>query len=93
MSKHTPGPWKTRNLKRSIEVFSPSAGRKVASVPVPQFVDGQQSIDNARLIAAAWDLLQALEGAALVVGHTLADDHPLNVKIRAAIAKATGNAE
>ena len=63
MSKHTPGPWKSRASgarSASFSVIAEMDERLVASVP-PRFhgpgdSDGQA---NARLIAAAPDLLEA----------------------------------
>ena len=89
MSKHTPGPW-TRgwgNFVYQGAKFNPrQMGRHIATCePTTRTQqDWDQVFANARLIAAAPDLLKALEYI-LQWGHCPeADD-----KARAAIAKAT----
>ena len=90
MSKHTPGPWAFDNHE-----FGPfircSAGY-IISGPVTKRPDGK---DNARLIAAAPDLLEALRD---LVGMDVAYQRGPMVKkaveaARAAIAAATGEGE
>ncbi len=97
MNKHTPGPW---------VVGEPNKGPVAGTVPVhtadymESYRTGQLvcsvygtaafSDANARLIAAAPDLLDALQGiqAAWDEGRLLTSDEAANM--RAAIAKATG---
>lgn len=89
MSKHQPGPWKcaATGLARSgmpeYEIHWSDAGECVAEV-----VHGEA---NARLIAAAPELLEACQ-AALSYGNQ--GDHPehgsVNTMLRSAIAKAKG---
>ena len=97
MSAHTKGPWDWRSqgvfgLQRE-ERFSvyPNHGDLARSVAV---VDGPNSDDNARLIAAAPDLLAACEAAkAFVFDDTCRHDSekaPLLALLRAAIARARG---
>ena len=80
MSKHTPGPWK----------------RKIKSVLIPiapyEWAEAYGgSIANARLIAAAPDLLEALkEIVAAADGKGWEQLDPSFKKARAAIAKAEG---
>ena len=91
MSKHTPGPWETsRDAVQEghvqITVYSESDGERVATV--------FQCEANARLIAAAPDLLAALERslnwlASYPGGGTLSRTGPLN-QAHQAIAKAKG---
>jgi hypothetical protein len=51
MNKHTPGPWKIEGEKMTVpKVVDPKSGDLIASIYVPS---------NARLIAAAPDLLEA----------------------------------
>lgn len=101
MSKqsHTPGPWVSRNNM----VFG---GKKCicsnvnAASPTPQNIaeDVAMSIANARLMAAAPELLEALQGMIEVYGGQYNDDClpksstelELIQQARAAIAKATG---
>ena len=97
MSKHTPGPWliaesvvsrhAVTNMRR---IRSKNEGLEHGAVcDVYGIQDGSEASANARLIAAAPDLLEALQGI------VSADDaHELTQKhiesARAAIAKATG---
>jgi len=113
MNKHTPGPWKVDTQERSdgdaIAVF-PSIGGVCICEVVARSGEGrsnpiiQETAEaNARLIAAAPELLEALKGCAAMLaecakqhrldgsgeGHgTLADKHAAIA--RAAIDKATG---
>jgi hypothetical protein len=90
--KHTPGPWE---VKRSgsgypYQVHAPNGNHvkdvtRWASISVPSLPEGEA---NARLIAAAPDLLaivRAVDGH-----HAIPADSHLGERIRAAIAKATG---
>lgn len=95
MSKHTPGPWTFRNgrsvhsAEKSIALCQTGLARK--SVPSPD-----ECMANARLIAAAPELLEELKRA-LYVLETVArnDGYDTEVGIvptvRAVIAKATGS--
>lgn len=65
---HTPGPWKAENLDDEpygrITIHRPGAGRSIATLwqddaPVPEWNAEQWA--NARLIAAAPELLDALK--------------------------------
>lgn len=97
MSKqgHTPGPWFiTGNMTRYIEA-SIGGGliQEVASCG-PTEADngyGEQQMANARLIAAAPELLEALEHAVKTAEWDTYGRASLN-KARAAIAKARGEA-
>ena len=100
--KHTPGPWsifshpnsprlRPKRLTRYFEI-APKAGPALAILP-----EGRADIQevNARLIAAAPDLLEALKGAYDEIRpdgppHGTKDPLP---KIRAAIDKAEGRTE
>lgn len=98
-SKHTPGPWEyAENSANNFDVFG--AGDTV-EVAVVWGLDDPLKAEreaNARLIAAAPELLEALEDSLDLFGVFL--DHSdkgntdmhraLGVKIRAAIAKAKG---
>lgn len=97
--KHTPGPWDQRQRYDTLRDEIGTRGKALATVWV-RAIEGvlthEQSITltaegeaNARLIAAAPELLEALE---LVLGNCL-DSEGLaaaHAKARAAIAKATG---
>ncbi len=86
MSKHTPGPWETH------------FAHDVTGYPAFYIhgMSGDQKRDeptlqaNAKLIAAAPELLQSLEG--LLNALPSATTHPAIAAARAAISKATGAA-
>ena len=95
MSKHTPGPWR---VDSHFNIFY-----KDAMVAFPCISGGLDQKANARLIAAAPELLEALQemfaaeraNSFEIVGRDT-DGHPLNAmgvarkNARAAITKATG---
>jgi len=62
MSKHTPGPWVSKPA--TCGVFAADGNREVARTIWRGPNDDQEHIANNRLIAAAPDLLDALEEAA-----------------------------
>ena len=91
MSEHTPEPWKTRDVATAqwtgwqIAVDGPPPRQPVCDVPFGSF----NAHDNARLIAAAPDLLAACEAyldAMERYGHPDKTDRLM----RAAITKAKG---
>ena len=95
----TPGPWVVvGRLTKYVEARL--VGRLIQEVAAcgPTMADegyGQQQEANARLIAAAPDLLEALQDVdALWMHHSIAHGDgkigPLHEKVIAAIAKATG---
>jgi hypothetical protein len=72
MSKHTPGPWEVKPYawqRGNVSVFAPKFGRApygacVAYTPCSDGVGGAEgALANARLIAAAPELLEALKRA------------------------------
>jgi len=83
--KHTPGPWESGNGTTSIYG---SDGKEVARRIWHGPQDDERSLANARLIAAAPELLAALQYLC-EVSHT--DPRGFDAA-RAAIAKATGGA-
>jgi hypothetical protein len=87
-AQHTPGPWhyemKTRYGHTSWDIYPPADLPTGSLIPIARGTNGH----NARLIAAAPDLLAALEVIAL--GNT--DPDQMVEIARAAIAKATGGA-
>lgn len=88
--KHTAGPWEVDPLKQGIlgDVSTADGSQCVAQAQQVSGDDLKQSIRaaNARLIAAAPDLLEALKDAR----YALYGNGPGNPKIDAAIAKAEG---
>ena len=89
-AQHTPGPWTFAMFKRAI------ARDEVPRIYGPGGLDIAETIskDDARLIAAAPDLLAALEGYLSVyrMDPFANASNGLNEKARAAIAKAKGQA-
>jgi hypothetical protein len=89
---HTPGPWEV-NHYRNYEGYSISAAKRgcIAERWYPTELDEQENAemaDNARLIAAAPELLEALKGILAITDRK----HDVWDKAHAAIAKATGGA-
>lgn len=108
MSKHTPGPWKA-HFEDAYFVTGPDLGRVAMMMNLKGAHglggrrSGNESAANARLIAAAPDLLEALQSVAMWAenqadgqskgGHATFDLMMLREQrdiARAAIAKATG---
>lgn len=101
--KHTPGPWKLArnewNLRAApwseaigIEYDDAENRQQVVPGVVAWVTRGGDSETNARLIAAAPDLLAALEGLKFYLDHHEGwqDDHPeFPLAAEAAIKKAT----
>jgi hypothetical protein len=91
-TQHTPGPWKVKAGTNAV-----LAGRKqicshvnaASALPVNILEDQEIAQANARLIAAAPDLLEALQDA-LCALECCGKDYPAASKAKAAIAKATG---
>ena len=95
----TPGPWVVvGNLTKYVEARLVGGLIQEVAACGPTMADegyGQQQEANARLIAAAPDLLEALQDVdALWMHHSIAHGDgkisPLHEKVIAAIAKATG---
>lgn len=90
MSGHTPGPWEIRTVKQGYpyQIVAPNGTHvrnvtRWAALSVPALPEGQA---NARLIAAAPDLLAACK-LALESGEFLCGEDGI---VKAAIAKAEG---
>ena len=93
MSKHTPGPWASNEYTTSVSVplKAVDCERIGFSIVFVNGHRGKEAAANARLIAAAPELLEALKeivDAADGAGWEQLD--PSFKKARAAIAKATG---
>ena len=90
MSNHTPGPWGVEYDGSLV------MGRQVVPTPSPDTASVEERKANARLIAAAPDLLDALEALIPLVEWALKEqsppyfDGPLVVQSCVAIAKAKG---
>ncbi len=94
-SKHTPGPWKTDGD----EIILSSDGRNLADVWTEfAAIPRDEAVANARLIAAAPELLEALPALIVIAldsldgmdAETREECERDIAKARAAIAKATG---
>lgn len=92
MSKHTPGPWAATYkhlgdapfVVESGQPGEPNGGCYMAECY------GPDAEANARLIAAAPELLEALELLLFAPPSGCVDHHAIDAKARAAIAKARG---
>lgn len=82
---YTEGPWRVGDAGAT--VFGPPNGN-----PSPEIVAGVKRKANARLIAAAPEMLAALKSAIEWAEYTGGWDGDAWSEIRAAIAKATGHA-
>lgn len=88
MSTHTPGPWQIgRIIWESAPEILDEKQNLVATVPRAQYVDNAEAQANARIIAAAPDLLGVVERYS--AGMPWVQLYPL---ARAALAKARGAA-
>ena len=88
ISKHTPGPWSIWPDTNSRLQVGPSTNYSVAEMCITP-LDGQEA--NARLIAAAPDLLSALNAMLTHMGMDEDEwNKPTFDQARAAIAKANG---
>jgi len=96
VSKHTPGPWFVQKGFGTIYALSGGTSGITTAIasPLPHQVDGgeAEALANARLIAAAPELLSALEEILNYVGgaDSALDDEYVMERANAAIAKARG---
>ena len=94
MSRHTPGPWEI-NERHGGVIYIEGVGNTVAICHDDGFdIDHAEAEANARLIAAAPQVLEALELADELIDQLIIDNTDNYVeeraKIRAAIAAAKG---
>lgn len=93
---HTPGPWRYEiwggaDFQQGV-VESVQAGLVVCNIPKFDVINhGQIAVADARLIAAAPDLLAAAKDAFLALPMTKHNE-PINAALKAAIAKAESGA-
>lgn len=91
MSKHTPGPWIVYEFVDGYDIRAPEAECYVATASDPEAVWGAIGREeDARLIAAAPELLEALENLLKVHEGEGGTQHNAADMARAAIAKAKG---
>jgi len=91
--RHTPGPWKAVLVEgHRLGGRNGAARYDVLAMNPPDFVADRLTEANARLIAAAPDLLAACRAVLECLGRTLAPDYLPEPRelLRAAIAKAEG---
>ena len=98
MSKHTPGPWVVGNQDPlNFGVQRGCGTEPIGFVYGPSFPEhsevGQRALANARLIAAAPELLEALQYMLNVCPAIDAQGEEAHYQARAAIAKAEGTTE
>ena len=82
-AQHTPGPWRIGDAGHT--VFGPPNGN-----PAPKVIAPNLSRDDARLIAAAPDLLQFARDFLAMWTAAGPTDSPMEAQARAVIAKAKG---
>lgn len=102
MSKHTPGPWAVVELVDGYDIRCPESRCRIVTASDPEAVWGAIGREeDACLIAAAPELLEALELALGSYNRLLLSDPPkdawvfngVEAKARAALAKAKGEAQ
>jgi hypothetical protein len=95
-AKHTPGPW-IYDAQCIDPIIIATEDRETGLARVQSWSgtpSGEECIANARLIAAAPELLQALKGLLAYTLHIMEPgDNAETLAARAAIAKAEGRAE
>jgi hypothetical protein len=91
-TQHTPGPWAVKHHEDTDTYSIIVAGRQWNSWTVAALGHSKEDEANARLIAAAPDLLAVCQELEESVEYWSEYDVPLGIvdRIRAAIAKATG---
>jgi len=92
MSKHTPGPWVVKYLVDGYNIRAPEARCHVATASDPEMVWGAIGREeDARLIAAAPELLAGLEDAVLfLIGVGVSAESPVLERLVSVIQKAKG---
>lgn len=85
--EHTPGPWKVRRDENVFDVITQN-GNGITACSCADRIDVKEDEANARLIAAAPDMLSALKEAQEIIQRTTGN---VSWVVEKAIAKATGN--
>ena len=102
-TKYTPGPWKTpvdhgdwelqNDASCSFGSMAIGKGKKVVALAVTNGWSNNELAANAQLMAAAPELLEALKAASDWIDAQLGEPRlEIQAKLKAAIAKATGQA-
>lgn len=97
-AKFTPGPWKVGRANQHLVMVADGRSVGLEICRAKAFVSEyrEQSLANARLIAAAPEMYEALKLAEITTNELCAGQHPENAcweilhAIRAALAKAEG---
>ena len=95
MSKHTPAPWNLGDSDLNCSNLSVHGIHENAHSTIARMVSSEHGMDpveiyaNARLIASAPELLEALEAALKLIELVMPIEGDVTRKARAAIAKAT----
>ena len=96
-TKHTPGPWKSEPLLsrpnvHTVRTVRPDETGHTMEICAPDSYryNHEQQQANARLIAAAPEMLEALEMAAVELRALMVPSDPARLAVEAAIAKARG---
>ena len=96
MSKHTPGPWRVHGDFDRYERTSVEGDDNMLVAEADCYDRPQEVLEaNARLIAAAVDMLEALEAIVADAEYLalVGNNHARRMKAKAAIAKAKGEEE
>lgn len=91
--QHTPGPWRVRGKTFNLQIAIVGPSGELSDSIAYAWGQNDEAEANARLIAAAPELLEALEsavGAMQVLGHP--PKYGALAKAQAALAKARGGA-
>lgn len=101
MSKHTAGPWAVlpaTRVRPALIVGPTDDGDEIGTIREDDYLGGEEAAANARLIAAAPELLEAcqsmdadLNDPGCWIGALMSPNPKTVDLIRAAIAKATGD--
>jgi len=88
MNKHTPAPWKVKGTAPSLKVTANEF--TVATIIATSKADAETKEANARLIAAAPELLEVCETVLSALNSHQAYHKDMRPELRAVIAKAKG---
>lgn len=89
---HTPGPWHVSRSSRYVRYRLPGSDTGYNLADCDMGAPPTEMFANARLIAAAPELLAACEAAEANLSPLYCSEHLVMKLLRAAIAKATGDA-
>lgn len=92
MSAHTPGPWKVEDDGREVVVYAVEGSCRVASIELDNLDDRSHALRDARLIAAAPDLLADAKDLLDLLDDADLDEEGMALfrRVRANVARAEG---